>query len=51
MNIQLILTLMIGIAVVLILLRNIYKFFFVKKGSPSCGSCNLCQFPYNKEMK
>lgn len=42
MDLQLIIVIIIGIAVVAILLRSVYRFFFVKKEGGPCGSCTGC---------
>lgn len=42
MNIQLIIVIVIGIAVAAILLRNLYRFFFVEKKEGYCGGCTGC---------
>lgn len=42
MNIQLIIVIVIGIAVAAILLRNLYRFFFVEKKEGYCGGCTAC---------
>jgi hypothetical protein len=42
MNIQLIIVIIIGLAVAGILLRNVYRFFFVEKKDGYCGGCTGC---------
>lgn len=42
MNIQLIVVVIIGITVAAILLRNMYRFFFVEKEDGYCGGCTGC---------
>lgn len=44
MDLQLFIVIIIGIIVSLIVIRGIYRFFFVKKESGFCGSCNACEF-------
>lgn len=45
MDIQFFIVILIGIVVGAIVLRGFYRFFFVKKKSPYCGSCTLCAAP------
>lgn len=47
MNIQLIIVIMIGIAVAAILLRSLYRFFFVENKDGHCGGCSGCSFSKN----
>ncbi len=49
MNIQLIVVVIIGITVAAILLRNVYRFFFVEKEGRYCGGCTGCSL--SKEWK
>ncbi len=42
MDIQLIIVIIIGVTVGAILLRNIYRFFFVESKSGYCGGCTGC---------
>ncbi|WP_436416437.1 hypothetical protein [Petrimonas sp.] len=44
MNLQLAIVIIIGIIVSVIVIRGIYRFFFVKKESGFCGGCNACEF-------
>lgn len=43
MNIQLIIVILIGIVVSAIVIRGIYRFFFVKKESGFCNGCTGCE--------
>ena len=45
MDIQLFIVIIIGIVVGIILLREIYQFFFMKKDFSHCGGCNMCELP------
>lgn len=51
MDIQLIIVILIAAIVSFILIRGVYRFFFVdKKSSGICGSCNACEFnPQNAQ--
>ncbi len=50
MSLQLFIVIIIGIIVSIIVIRGIYRFFFVKKESGFCGSCNACEFnPLNMQ--
>ena len=49
MNIQLIIVIIIGVAVAAILLRSIYRFFFVENKNGYCGGCTGCSL--SKERK
>lgn len=49
MDIQLIIVIIIGLAVVAILLRNIYRLFFVENKNQYCGGCTGCSV--SKEWK
>lgn len=50
MNLQLIIVILIGIVVAVILLRNIYRFFFViDRKKNICGGCTGCSM--SKEWK
>lgn len=53
MDIQLIIVVLVGIVVSYILIRGVYRFFFVnKKSSGICGSCNMCEFnPQNADKR
>ena len=42
MDLQLIIVIIIGIAVAAIVLRNVYRFFFVEKKNGHCGGCTGC---------
>ena len=42
MDIQLIIVIIIGIVIAAILLRSIYRFFFVEKKNGYCGGCTGC---------
>ena len=42
MNVQLIIVIVIGLAVAGILLRSVYRFFFVEKKDGYCGGCTGC---------
>lgn len=42
MNIQLIIVILIGVVIATILLRGIYRFFFVEKKDGYCGGCTGC---------
>jgi hypothetical protein len=50
-NIQLIIVVLIGIAVVAKLGYEIYRFFFVKKDAPYCNGCSMCEFNEIKKKK
>jgi hypothetical protein len=43
MDVQLFIVIIIGIVVGLILLRNIYRFFFTKRDSSYCAGCKGCE--------
>lgn len=45
MNLQLFIVILIGIITGIILLRQIYRFFFTQKDTPRCGGCTLCALP------
>lgn len=45
MDIQLFIVIIIGIVTGIILLRQIYYFFFIQKDHTRCGSCNMCDLP------
>ena len=49
MDLQLIIVIIIGIAVAAIVLRNVYRFFFVEKKNGHCGGCTGCSL--SKEWK
>ena len=49
MDIQLIIVIIIGVAVAAILLRGIYRFFFVENKNGYCGGCTGC--PLSKDWK
>ena len=49
MNLQLIIVIIIGIAVAAIILRNVYRFFFLEKKEGYCGGCTGCSL--SKEWK
>ena len=49
MDLQLIIVIIIGIAVATIVLRNVYRFFFVEKKNGHCGGCTGCSL--SKEWK
>lgn len=49
MNIQLIIVIIIGVAVAAILLRSVYRFFFVENKNGYCGGCTGCSL--SKEWK
>ena len=49
MDIQLIIVIIIGVAVAAILLRGIYRFFFVENKNGYCGGCTSC--PLSKDWK
>ncbi len=49
MDIQLIIVIIIGFAVAAILLRGIYRLFFVENKSGYCGGCTGCSM--SKEWK
>ena len=51
MNLQLFIVIIIGIIVGIILLRQIYHFFFTKQPSSRCGGCNMCDLPHKKETE
>lgn len=42
MDVQLIIVIIIGVAVAAILLRGIFRFFFVKSKNGYCGGCTGC---------
>ena len=42
MNLQLIIVIFIGIVVAAILLRSVYRFFFVERKEGYCGGCTGC---------
>lgn len=42
MDIQLIIVILIGLAVAAILIRNVYRFFFVERKNKYCGGCTGC---------
>lgn len=44
MDVQLFIVIIIGIIVALLVLRGIYRFFFVKKEAGFCGGCSGCEF-------
>jgi hypothetical protein len=45
MDLQFFIIIIIGIIVGIILLRQIYQFFFTKKDFTHCGGCNMCELP------
>jgi hypothetical protein len=45
MDLQLFIVIIIGIIVGIILLRQIYYFFFIQKDHTRCGGCNMCDLP------
>ncbi len=45
MDLQLFIVIIIGIIVGIILLRQIYLFFFTKRDSSYCGGCPGCDIP------
>lgn len=45
MDLQLYIVIIIGIVVGIILLRQIYHFFFIQKDHTRCGGCNMCELP------
>lgn len=45
MDLQLFIVIIIGIIVGIILLRQIYHFFFIQKDHTRCGGCNMCDLP------
>ena len=45
MNLQLFIVIIIGIITGIILLRQIYHFFFIQKDHSRCGGCNMCELP------
>ena len=45
MDLQLFIVIIIGIVVGIILLRQIYHFFFIQKDLTRCGGCNMCDLP------
>lgn len=47
MDLQFFIVIIIGIIVGIILLRQIYQFFFTKKDFSHCGGCNMCELPKN----
>ncbi len=47
MNIQLIIVILIGIIVAGILLRSVYRFFFVERKEGYCGGCRGCSMSQN----
>lgn len=49
MNLQLFIVIIIGIIVGVLLIREIYRFFFVKKDYSRCGSCNMCDLPKQQQ--
>lgn len=49
MDLQLIIVIIIGIAVAALLLRSVYRFFFVEKEGGYCGGCTGCSL--SKEWK
>lgn len=51
MDIQLIIVIIIGVAVAAILLRSIYRFFFVEKKDGYCGGCTGCSLSSNIKEK
>jgi len=51
MELQLIIVIIIGIIVGIILLRQIYHFFFTKKDSSRCGGCNMCELPERESSR
>ncbi len=48
MDLQLFFVIIIGIIVGIILLRQIYHFFFIQKDHTRCGGCNMCELPKNE---
>jgi len=45
MDLQFFIVIIIGIVVGIILLRQIYHFFFIQKDLTRCGGCNMCDLP------
>ncbi|MDO5522859.1 MAG: hypothetical protein Q4G48_02305 [Bacteroidia bacterium] len=44
MSLQLLIVIIIGIVVAIVIIRGIYRFFFVKKETGFCGGCKACEF-------
>lgn len=44
MDLQLFIVLIIGVIVSVVVIRGIYRFFFVKKKTGFCGGCSGCEF-------
>ncbi len=49
MSLQLFIVIIIGIIVSVIVIRGIYRFFFVKNESGFCGGCKACDFNNNPD--
>ncbi|MCE5179020.1 MAG: hypothetical protein LLF81_07755 [Porphyromonadaceae bacterium] len=51
MDIQLFIVILIGIITGIILLRQIYHFFFIQKDHTRCGGCNMCELPHKEKTE
>lgn len=51
MNLQLFIVFIIGIVVTIVVLRGVYRFFFVKSESGLCGGCSGCEFNPQQAQK
>lgn len=51
MDIQLFIVIIIGIIVGIILLNQLYKFFFTKKDTTFCNGCSGCDIPAEYSKK
>ena len=49
MDIQFLIVILIGIAVAVKLVHEIYKLFFVEKDSLYCNGCTMCDLPKQKK--
>ncbi len=50
MNVQIIIVILIGLAVAVLLMRNLYRFFFViDRKKNMCGGCTGCNMSKNDE--
>lgn len=51
MDLQLFIVIIIGIIVGIILLLQIYHFFFTKRDSSYCGGCSMCEIGDSKKAE
>lgn len=49
MDFQLFIVIVIGIGVAAIVVRSLYRFFFVKRDSSYCNGCKMCDLPEKKK--